>query len=157
VLQADAPTIIDVTNGSTPPNDDPTAYSPAYTIGGSFNSVAEQWITTFPTSYPGSTTAYNAGASKYSPSTVTALPPSILAPPAGSSGPSLAALRLLPQRTLSISASQTLVRELLSLLGVSANFRFLQGVGVSFSIPHLYLYYLRTKFRHCAKTKEIHL
>jgi hypothetical protein len=88
---------------------------------------------------------------------VTAPPPSILAPPAGSSGPNLAALRLLPQQTLSISASQTLVLELLSLLGVSVNFRFLQGVGVSFSIPRLYMYYLRTKFRHCAKTKEIHL
>lgn len=71
MLQADAPTIIDVTDGSTSPNDNPTSYSPAYTIGGSFNSVAEQWITTFPTSYPGSTAAYDAGASKYSISSLT--------------------------------------------------------------------------------------
>lgn len=65
MLQVDAPTIAQVSNGSLATNTDPTSYQPAYTIGGNFNSVAQQWISTFPSSYPGNTAAYDAGASNY--------------------------------------------------------------------------------------------
>jgi hypothetical protein len=66
VLQADAPTVINVVNGSVLANNVPTSYEASFTIGGQFNQVAKTWIDTFPSEYPYNRTRYDEGCSVYS-------------------------------------------------------------------------------------------
>jgi hypothetical protein len=66
VLQADAPTIINVVNGSVLANNVPTSYEASFIIGGQFNEVAKTWIDTFPSGYPYDRTQYDEGCSVYS-------------------------------------------------------------------------------------------
>ena len=66
VLQASNPVIIGVSEGTITANGVPTSYDAEFAIGGDFNTVAGHWIKTFPSSYPASSTAYNAGSSTYS-------------------------------------------------------------------------------------------
>src|SRR5271163_4784857 len=65
VLQADAPTVINVVNGSVLANNVPTSYEASFTIGGQFNQVAKTWIDTFPSDYPYNRTLYDEGCSVY--------------------------------------------------------------------------------------------
>lgn len=66
VLQASNQVVIGVSGGTITANGQPTSYDAGFSIGGDFNTVAGHWIKTFPSSYPASSTAYDAGRSTYS-------------------------------------------------------------------------------------------
>jgi hypothetical protein len=66
VLQADAPTVISVANGSVLANNVATSFEASFSIGGQFNQVAKTWIDTFPSEYPYNRTRYDEGRSVYS-------------------------------------------------------------------------------------------
>ncbi len=70
ILDADAPTVIDVVNGSVLANNQPTSFEAAFTLGGQFNTVAKNWIDTFPSEYPYDRRRYDQGRSTYSIMTI---------------------------------------------------------------------------------------
>jgi len=65
ILDADAPTVIDVVNGTVLANNQATSYEAAFALGGQFNTVAKHWIDTFPSEYPYDRTRYDEGKSTY--------------------------------------------------------------------------------------------
>lgn len=71
VLQADAPTVIGVSDGSTTGNNQATSFENSFSIGGQFNTVAKSWIDSFPAEYPGDRKRYDAGKSTYSVANIT--------------------------------------------------------------------------------------
>lgn len=60
-----------ISTGAVESTTDATYYEPAYSIGGSFDSVVANWVKTFPTDYPASRKAYEAGRAFVSSSTST--------------------------------------------------------------------------------------
>jgi hypothetical protein len=65
VMIADADTVTQVATGQLPAGSFIASYEAAYTIGGSYNTVAKAWSDSFPQTYPNSRTEYLAGASRY--------------------------------------------------------------------------------------------
>ncbi len=69
-LQVQEDVVVQIINGTVLANNQPTSFLPGWTIGGSFNTVAKEWIDTFPKDYPYDRTKYDQGKSTYSTLTV---------------------------------------------------------------------------------------
>ncbi|KAK3939647.1 hypothetical protein QBC46DRAFT_459560 [Diplogelasinospora grovesii] len=70
VLQAEEDVIVEVVNGTLMANNQPTSFEASYSIGGSFNKIAKNWIDTFPKEYPYDRKRYDQGKSTYSVKTI---------------------------------------------------------------------------------------
>lgn len=71
LLSVDAPTVVQVINGTVLANNVPTSFEASWTIGGSFNTVGKKWIDTFPSEYPFNRVRYDAGRTTYTYKNIT--------------------------------------------------------------------------------------
>ncbi|KAK1756490.1 hypothetical protein QBC47DRAFT_445063 [Echria macrotheca] len=70
VLAAEEAIVQLVSANTTRTNNQATSYAPAWNLGGNFNRVAQNWISTFPPEYPSDRRRYDQGKSSYSSLTI---------------------------------------------------------------------------------------
>lgn len=69
-VEAEEAVVQQVANGTITVNGQPTNHKPSFSIGGSFNAVAKQWIDSFPSEYPYDRRRYDQGKSSFATLTI---------------------------------------------------------------------------------------